>query len=60
MTEFAINSVEDAKVMFGGIPIDEVSVSMTINGAVLAVMSMYIRAVVEKQMELGLESSKYS
>ena len=33
---------------------------MTINGAVLPVMAMYIRAAVDQQMELGPERSKYS
>ncbi len=32
----AIDSVEDMKILFDGIPLDKVSVSMTMNGAVLA------------------------
>ena len=40
----AIDSVEDMKILFSGIPLDEVSVSMTMNGAVLPVMACYIVA----------------
>ncbi|MBD2859230.1 methylmalonyl-CoA mutase [Spongiibacter sp. KMU-158] len=38
----AIDSVEDMKVLFDGIPLDKVSVSMTMNGAVLPVLAGYI------------------
>ena len=38
----AIDSVLDMKILFGGIPLDEISVSMTMNGAVLPVMAFYI------------------
>ena len=40
----AIDSVEDMKVLFDGIPLDKVSVSMTMNGAVLPVLEGYIVA----------------
>ena len=40
----AIDSVEDMKILFDGIPLDKMSVSMTMNGAVLPVMAMYIVA----------------
>jgi len=40
----AIDSVEDMKVLFDGIPLDKVSVSMTMNGAVLPVLAGYIVA----------------
>ncbi len=40
----AIDSVEDMKILFDGIPLDHMSVSMTMNGAVLPVMAMYIVA----------------
>jgi methylmalonyl-CoA mutase len=40
----AIDSVEDMKLLFDGIPLDEMSVSMTMNGAVLPVMAFYIVA----------------
>ncbi len=44
----AIDSVEDMKILFGGIPLDKMSVSMTMNGAVLPVMAMYIVAAEEQ------------
>jgi methylmalonyl-CoA mutase len=40
----AIDSVEDMKILFNGIPLDTVSVSMTMNGAVLPVLASYIVA----------------
>jgi len=40
----AIDSVEDMKVLFDGIPLDEMSVSMTMNGAVIPTLAMYIVA----------------
>jgi methylmalonyl-CoA mutase len=40
----AIDSVEDMKVLFDGIPLDKVSVSMTMNGAVLPILAAYIVA----------------
>jgi len=44
----AIDSVEDMKILFSGIPLDRMSVSMTMNGAVLPVMAMYIVAAEEQ------------
>ncbi len=44
----AIDSVEDMKVLFDGIPLDTMSVSMTMNGAVLPVMAFYIVAAEEQ------------
>ncbi len=44
----AIDTVEDMKILFGDIPLDQVSVSMTMNGAVLPVMAMYIVAAEEQ------------
>ncbi|MDD3802602.1 MAG: methylmalonyl-CoA mutase family protein, partial [Desulfuromonas thiophila] len=44
----AIDSVEDMKILFGGIPLDKVSVSMTMNGAVLPIMANYIVAAEEQ------------
>ena len=44
----AIDSVEDMKILFDEIPLDRMSVSMTINGAVLPVMAMYIIAAEEQ------------
>ncbi len=40
----AIDSVEDMKILFDGIPLDEMSVSMTMNGAVLPVLASFIVA----------------
>ncbi len=40
----AIDSVEDMKILFDGIPLDKVSVSMTMNGAVIPVMANFIVA----------------
>ncbi|MBE7438291.1 MAG: methylmalonyl-CoA mutase [Spirochaetales bacterium] len=44
----AIDSVEDMKVLFAGIPLGEMSVSMTMNGAVIPVMAAYIVAAEEQ------------
>ena len=44
----AIDSVEDVKVLFDGIPLDRMSVSMTMNGAVLPVFAMYVVAAEEQ------------
>ncbi|MDH3292952.1 MAG: methylmalonyl-CoA mutase [Acidimicrobiia bacterium] len=40
----AIDSVEDMKILFDGIPLDQMTVSMTMNGAVLPVMACYVVA----------------
>ena len=40
----AIDSVEDMKVLFGGIPLEKVSVSMTMNGAVIPILASFIVA----------------
>ena len=48
----AIDSVEDMKVLFDGIPLDKMSVSMTMNGAVLPVMAFYIVAALEQGVAL--------
>jgi len=44
----AIDSVEDMKVLFDGIPLDRMSVSMTMNGAVLPILAAYIVAAEEQ------------
>jgi len=44
----AVDSVEDMKILFDGIPLDKVSVSMTMNGAVLPVLAGYIVAAEEQ------------
>ena len=40
----AIDSVEDMKILFEGIPLDKMSVSMTMNGAIIPVLAMFIVA----------------
>ncbi|MAE59679.1 MAG: methylmalonyl-CoA mutase, partial [Halobacteriovorax sp.] len=52
----AVDSVEDMKVLFDGIPLDKVSVSMTMNGAVLPVLAGYIVAAEEQ----GVSQDKLS
>ncbi|MCP1145166.1 methylmalonyl-CoA mutase [Lysinibacillus endophyticus] len=44
----AIDSIEDMKILFDGIPLDQMSVSMTMNGAVLPIMAFYIVAAEEQ------------
>src|SRR5512139_7 len=44
----AVDSVEDMKILFDGIPLDRVSVSMTMNGAVLPVLAGYVVAAEEQ------------
>jgi len=51
MAGVAIDSVEDMKILFDGIPLDKMSVSMTMNGAVIPVMAMYIVAAEEQGVE---------
>lgn len=43
----AIDSIEDMKVLFRDIPLDTISVSMTMNGAVIPIMAFYIAAAIE-------------
>jgi methylmalonyl-CoA mutase len=52
----AIDSVEDMKILFDGIPLDRMSVSMTMNGAVLPVLAGYIVAAEEQ----GVSQDKLS
>ena len=52
----AIDSVEDMKVLFDGIPLDKMSVSMTMNGAVLPIMAFYIVAAEEQGVDPNLLS----
>jgi len=49
----AIDSVEDTKVLFDQIPLDQMSVSMTMNGAVIPIMAMYIVAAEEQGVAHG-------
>jgi methylmalonyl-CoA mutase len=48
MAGVAIDSIYDARTLFDGIPLDRMSVSMTMNGAVLPVMALYIAAAEEQ------------
>jgi methylmalonyl-CoA mutase len=48
MAGVAIDSIYDMRVLFDGIPLDQMSVSMTMNGAVLPVMALYIVAAEEQ------------
>jgi len=48
MAGVAIDSILDMQILFDGIPLDEMSVSMTMNGAVLPVLAMYIAAAEEQ------------
>jgi methylmalonyl-CoA mutase len=47
----AVDSVEDMKILFDSIPLDKMSVSMTMNGAVLPIMGAYIVAAEEQGVE---------
>ena len=49
----AIDTVEDMKILFDQIPLDEMSVSMTMNGAVLPIMAFYIVAAEEQGVALA-------
>lgn len=53
MAGVSIDTIEDMKILFDGIPLDRISVSMTMNGAVLPVMAMYVQAAIEQQEALG-------
>src|ERR1700677_4826632 len=48
MAGVAIDSILDMRILFSGIPLDEMSVSMTMNGAVLPVLALYIIAAEEQ------------
>jgi methylmalonyl-CoA mutase len=50
----AIDSVEDMKVLFDQIPLDKMSVSMTMNGAVLPILAFYIVAAMEQGVDKKL------
>ncbi|MDW7691522.1 methylmalonyl-CoA mutase [Flammeovirgaceae bacterium SG7u.111] len=52
----AIDSVEDMKILFDQIPLDKMSVSMTMNGAVLPIMAFYIVAAEEQGVDRSLLS----
>ena len=54
MAGVAIDSIEDMKILFDEIPLGDISVSMTMNGAVLPIMAFYIAAAKEQ----GVDESK--
>lgn len=54
MAGVAIDSIEDMKILFNEIPLGDISVSMTMNGAVLPIMAFYIAAAKEQ----GIDRSK--
>lgn len=56
MAGVAIDTVEDMRVLFDGIPLDKMSVSMTMNGAVIPVLAMYIVAAEEQGVPAHLLS----
>ena len=61
MAGVAIDTVEDTKLLFDGIPLNKLSTSMTMNGAVLPIMAMYVVAA-EEQVKCfwSLSSSPFS
>ena len=56
MAGVAIDSIYDMRILFSGIPLDEMSVSMTMNGAVLPILALYIVAAEEQ----GVDQKKLS
>ena len=52
MAGVAIDTVEDMKVLFNKIPLDQISVSMTMNGAVIPILSFYIVAAIEQGIDI--------
>ena len=50
----AIDSVEDMKILFEGIPLDQMSVSMTMNGAVIPILAMFVVAGEEQGVDRSL------
>ena len=53
MAGVAIDSILDMEILFAGIPLDKMSVSMTMNGAVLPVLALYIVAAEEQGVAAG-------
>ncbi len=54
MAGVAIDSIKDMRILFDGIPLDKMSVSMTMNGAVLPILALYVVAAEEQ----GIDASK--
>ncbi|MBL8728361.1 MAG: methylmalonyl-CoA mutase [Planctomycetes bacterium] len=53
MAGVAIDSIADMRILFDGIPLDQVSVSMTMNGAVIPILALYIAAAAEQGVPAG-------
>ncbi len=51
MAGVAIDSIDDMRILFDGIPLDRMSVSMTMNGAVLPIMALYVVAAEEQGVQ---------
>jgi methylmalonyl-CoA mutase len=51
MAGVAIDTIEDMKLLFEGIPLDKMSVSMTMNGAVLPILAFFIQMAMERGMD---------
>jgi len=51
MAGVAIDSIKDMRILFDGIPLDQMSVSMTMNGAVLPVLALYVVAAEEQGVD---------
>src|SRR4030095_4330842 len=56
MAGVAIDSIADMRILFSGIPLDKVSVSMTMNGAVIPILALFIAAAAEQ----GVPADKLS
>ena len=52
MAGVAIDSIEDMKILFDKIPLDKMSVSMTMNGAVLPILAFYIAVAKEQNIQI--------
>ncbi len=59
MAGVPVDSILDMKVLFDEIPLDKISVSMTMNGAVLPVLGMYIQTAIEQQESEDSSSSSW-
>jgi len=56
MAGVPVDSILDMKALFDDIPLERISVSMTMNGAVLPILGMYIQEAIEQQEALGSRS----
>ncbi len=60
MAGVAINSIYDMRTLFSGIPLDQMSVSMTMNGAVLPILALFVAAAEEQGVAAGETLRDYS